>query len=160
MCIAKAAGSTRASLMLALTAALTACGIGPVAERGSEGALAPCPSAPHCVASQAADADHHVDPLRYAGSREQAQARLLRALAAQPRTRVVIAEPGYVRAEAASALLRFVDDLEFILPPPPPGAAGVIELRSSSRIGYYDFGANRKRIENLRAAFAQTPPGS
>ena len=159
MCIAKAAASIPASTVI-LCAALVACGIGPVTERGAQGALAPCPSAPHCVASQAADADHHVDPLRYAGTREEAQRRLVKALQAQTRVRVVTDEPGYVRAEAKSAILRFVDDLEFVLPPAAPGGTGVIELRSSSRIGYYDFGANRKRIENLRAAFAQQAPGS
>ena len=28
-----------------------------------------------------------------------------------------------------------------------------IQIRSVSRVGFYDFGANRKRVEELRALF-------
>ena len=43
-------------------------------------------------------------------------------------------------------MLRFVDDVEFNLRP----EAGIIAVRSASRVGYYDFGANRSRVEKLR----------
>jgi len=43
-------------------------------------------------------------------------------------------------------LLRFVDDLEFQYSPDED----VIHMRSASRLGYSDFGTNRKRLESIR----------
>ena len=58
-------------------------------------------------------------------------------------------EPGYLHAESQTALMRFTDDLEFLL----AVTEGVIHLRSASRIGYGDRGVNRARIEDIRRAF-------
>ncbi len=52
-------------------------------------------------------------------------------------------------AEFRSALFGFADDVEFHFDPP-----GVIQVRSASRIGYSDFGVNRKRVEAIRTRFA------
>lgn len=46
--------------------------------------------------------------------------------------------------------MRYVDDVEFLLDP----ARSRIDVRSSSRIGYYDFQINRERIEDIRRRFA------
>ena len=43
----------------------------------------------------------------------------------------------------------FVDDLEFWLNP----TQAVIEVRSASRLGREDFGANRARLERIRLAY-------
>jgi uncharacterized protein (DUF1499 family) len=45
-------------------------------------------------------------------------------------------------------MLGFVDDLELHLRP----GAGIIAVRSASRTGRSDFGVNRSRVEDLRAA--------
>ena len=66
-----------------------------------------------------------------------------------PGVRVVETEPDYFRAEFTSRILRFVDDLEFLLDP----EAQVIHVRSASRTGYWDFGANRKRVEQIRKTY-------
>jgi len=42
----------------------------------------------------------------------------------------------------------FVDDVEFFFPD-----TAVIHMRSASRVGYSDFGANRKRLEKIRQRF-------
>lgn len=136
--------------LLAITTLLGACGAGSPALRQDDGRLAPCPDAPHCVSSQASDEDRRVAPILYAGSREQARGRLVKVLREMPRCEVVTAGPDYVHAEFTSPLLRFVDDVEFLL----PASAPRIDVRSSSRIGYYDFGANRARVERVREAFA------
>jgi uncharacterized protein (DUF1499 family) len=114
-----------------------------------DGALAPCPASPNCVASTAQDAEHAIAPLAFSGSPQAAFARLARVVADQPRARVVAQNDGYLRAEFKSAALDFVDDVEFLLDP----SAGVIQVRSASRLGRSDFGVNRKRVEALRAAF-------
>jgi uncharacterized protein (DUF1499 family) len=58
---------------------------------------------------------------------------------------------GYLHVEFTSATMGFVDDVEFVLDAP----ARTIHVRSSSRLGYRDFGVNRERVEKIRSAFAE-----
>ena len=159
MSTAKAGGLILASAVAG--AMIAGCGADPVNSTSAKPApyerMAPCSSAPHCVSSLAADSDHQVEPLRFSGSRAGAHARLLKLLHALPRTQVVANEPDYVHAEVTSALVRFTDDLEFEFASGPGG--GIIQVRSSSRVGYYDFGVNRSRIEALRTAFESGKTG-
>lgn len=55
----------------------------------------------------------------------------------------------YLRAEATTRWLRFVDDVEWWR----DDANDVIHVRSAGRRAKRDFGANRQRIEAWRAAF-------
>lgn len=63
--------------------------------------------------------------------------------------RIVEARSDYLRAEVSSRLMRFVDDVEFLLDP----EARVVHVRSASRVGHWDIGINRKRVEQLRKAY-------
>ena len=110
--------------------------------------LAPCPNRPNCVSSCAADAAHRVEPLLLRVPAERAWTQLRDAVASLPRARIVESGEGHLRAQVTSRLFRFVDDLELLL---VPGTAR-IEVRSASRVGYSDLGANRARVEALRAA--------
>jgi uncharacterized protein (DUF1499 family) len=118
-----------------------------------DGRLAPCKPTPNCVTSQgdpAADPGHHVPPLGIRGDPEPAWAALVAAVRAGPRVQVVAERAGYLRAEYASRVFGFVDDVEFQLDP----AAKLIHVRSASRVGRSDFGVNRARIEALRTRLA------
>jgi uncharacterized protein (DUF1499 family) len=66
-----------------------------------------------------------------------------------PRSRVVEEKSGLLRAEFQTRILGFVDDVEFRLNRPKK----TIDFRSASRVGYYDFGVNRVRMEKLRIEF-------
>ncbi|MBA3313734.1 MAG: DUF1499 domain-containing protein [Planctomycetota bacterium] len=116
-----------------------------------DGRLAACPRSPNCVrsCSPASDGVHHIEPLRFTDPPSDAWRRLIDILKRQPRTTIVTAEDSYVHAEFTTPVLRFIDDGEFLLDAP----AGVIHVRSASRLGRTDFGTNRKRIEALRATF-------
>lgn len=114
-----------------------------------DGRLRACPPSPNCVCSQEADADHSITPLRFQDAPNDAWQRLQRVLQTLPRTRVVSSADGYLHVEFTTALLRFVDDVEFLQDP----SARVIHVRSASRVGYSDLGANRKRIEQIRKLF-------
>ncbi|HZX16110.1 MAG TPA: DUF1499 domain-containing protein [Pseudomonas sp.] len=132
-------------LTLPLLVLLSACsGTAPDNLGIREGRLASCPDSPNCVNSQASDARHAIEPLPLQGSAEQTQARLKALLSEEPRVNLVEEAPGYLRAEFSSKLMRFVDDVEFLI-----GAAAV-DVRSASRLGYKDFDVNRERIEHLR----------
>jgi uncharacterized protein (DUF1499 family) len=122
--------------------------------------LAPCPKKPNCVSSQAemSDAQHFIEALTYRGEPAQARERLAQTIAGMKRARLVVREANYWRAEFTSALLRFVDDVEFRF----DDDARRIDLRSASRVGYSDLGVNRRRIEDLRRRFSgwQGPDGT
>ena len=108
-----------------------------------------CPDSPNCVSSQSAEKARFIEPLQYAGNRADARQILINILENETRVRVVKVETDYIHAEFRTLIFRFVDDVEFYFPP----AESIIHVRSASRTGYYDFGANRRRVERLRAAF-------
>lgn len=72
-----------------------------------------------------------------------------------PRARIVTQTDNYLHAECRSRVLGFVDDLELHYRP----GQGMISVRSASRLGYSDFGVNRKRVEKLRGLIATQPHG-
>jgi uncharacterized protein (DUF1499 family) len=114
------------------------------------GRLKAVPSSPNAVSSQATDAAHRIDPLTYQNRPERAMQALLEIIHKTPRTRIVTSNADYVYAEYESALMGFVDDVEFYFEP----GAKVIQIRSASRVGYSDFGVNRKRLDDIRAKLA------
>lgn len=116
-----------------------------------DGSLAACPGTPNCVSSQAAqtDAEHFIAPLTYQGDAAEAIAQLKSVIQSMERTAIVNETENYLYAEFTTALMGFVDDVEFYLDP----TAGVIHVRSASRLGQSDLGVNRKRIEEIRAKF-------
>ena len=114
-----------------------------------EDRLRPCPDKPNCVCSLATDAGQTIEPLLLSGDANAEWGRLRELVSRQPRTRIITFTENYLHAECATALMRYVDDLEFHLNP----AERRIEVRSASRVGYSDLGANRKRVEALRAAW-------
>lgn len=114
------------------------------------GVLAPCPETPNCVRSGATDPRHAIAPIAATPSLQVAFADLVALAAAMPGARVITVRPAYAHLEFETPLMGFVDDVELAA----NAAAGVIDVRSASRVGTSDFGVNRKRIEDLRNAFA------
>jgi uncharacterized protein (DUF1499 family) len=117
----------------------------------SYGKLAACPSAPHCVSSDDSDAKHQIAALRIKGDADTAWSVLNAELDRLPRSQTVERRADYRRVVVTTKLLRFKDDVEFMLRP----ERGEIAMRSSSNVGYYDFNVNRKRLEAIRAALQQ-----
>lgn len=114
------------------------------------GRLAPCPTRPNCVCSDASDSLHGISALKLTTPPDRAWEAARSAVLSLPRTKIVSESDGYLHAECRSAVLGFVDDLELHLQP----QSDSIAVRSASRLGYSDFGVNRKRVESLRAALA------
>ncbi len=116
-----------------------------------DGLLAACPDSPNCVSSQAQDASHHTAAMTYVGSRKDALTKLKQIIDVMENTDIVTETEDYLHAEFTSKLMGFVDDLECYL----PAEKSLIHLRSASRLGQSDLGANRARIEDLRQRFNQ-----
>ncbi len=117
----------------------------------TNGRLGDCPSSPNCVSTQADDADHRMEPIPFTRSADQAMQRIKDLVTEMPRTKIVTMEPNYLHVEFRSALFRFVDDVEFLIDPDEQ----VIHFRSASRVGYSDFGMNRRRMEQIQQAFSE-----
>ena len=152
---AGSAGSLHMRRLTALLSLLIAagCSATPPAELGvHQEQLATCPASPNCVSSQTTDAQHRVEPLRYRGAAAPAWQALEETVKALPRSSVVARDRGsYLQVELRSALFRFVDDLEFLAVP----EQHLIHLRAASRVGYWDLGVNRRRVEAIRQAFGE-----
>ena len=99
--------------------------------------------------SSFADTDEHkIAAFVAAPNPRQTFTRLADAVKATSGATVVTQDGNYIYAEFQTPLMKFTDDVEFLL---DEGNA-VIHVRSASRLGRKDFGANRKRIELLREA--------
>lgn len=110
----------------------------------------PCSEAPNCVAStkkQQPEA-RYIEPLHY--DREQIAARdvfeALLSVLEQSGIDNIQAEFPQIKGVATTTFLHFKDDMEFVV----DHSQGLIYMRSESRMGYYDFGKNRRRLESLR----------
>jgi uncharacterized protein (DUF1499 family) len=113
--------------------------------------LAVCPSSPNCVSSQSLDALHKIEPLTYNSTPEKAMANLKQVIQSLPKTQIITEREDYLYAEFTSALMGYVDDVEFYL----DRNANTIHVRSASRLGQSDLGVNRKRVETIRTKFNQ-----
>ncbi|MBW4465600.1 MAG: DUF1499 domain-containing protein [Pegethrix bostrychoides GSE-TBD4-15B] len=112
--------------------------------------LAVCPNTPNCVSSQMpdSDAEHKINPLAYNSAPAEALAKLKSIITSMERSEIISETGDYIYAEFASALMGYVDDVEFYVDPSQPNQ---IQVRSASRLGQSDLGVNRKRIEEIRS---------
>ena len=116
------------------------------------------PSAtPNSVSSQAALYPDHpirtnadIAPLALRGDGPATLAKIKAIVEATDGAVVVKAEPDYLYAQFTTRLMKYTDDVEFWFDP----AAAVVQVRSASRIGHGDLGANRQRIEAIRQKLA------
>lgn len=117
----------------------------------TEGALAPCGTKPNCVSSQSTSERHKTEPFKLNSSGPAALRKLQAIISDLPGTTIIRAEDRYLQAEFKSRLFGFVDDVEFVA----NEQEGRVDVRSASRVGYYDFGANRRRVEKIRSLYDQ-----
>lgn len=110
----------------------------------------PCKSRPNCVSSLNHEKGLHVEPLRY-DNFATAKRKLLDILKSSKRVRIIDRENNHIHAEFKSFLFRFIDDVEIYF----DDKESLIHLKSASRIGYSDFGKNRRRIEDIRRKFLE-----
>ena len=113
----------------------------------NDGSLATCPDTPNCVCSEyPADSAHFIEPLPMTGANKTQTLAALTAAVDALGGRVASLEDEYLAASFTSGLFRFVDDVEFRI----DVAGEVVHVRSASRVGRSDLGANRQRVESLR----------
>ena len=128
--------------LLALLPFLTACAGEPPQNIGArEGRLSPCPESPNCVSSFESSEEHSIAAL------DATLAQIQQVVLALDEANIVEQSSNYMYVEFTSRLMGYVDDVEFLY----DSASNQTHVRSASRLGYSDLGANRKRIEAIRA---------
>ncbi|MEL6906737.1 MAG: DUF1499 domain-containing protein, partial [Planctomycetota bacterium] len=139
-----------AAALLATLIALQGCAA-PDVGLTAGGRLAPCPASPNCVCSEAAASEDSFISAFAVPEGEEPRAAFERLVGLlDSRARVAARDGDWVHAVFTTRILRFRDDVELRL----DEAARVVHVRSASRLGYSDLGANRARVERLREAFA------
>ena len=118
--------------------------------------LKTCPDSPNCVSSQAQDPAHHIKPFTYTSSKIKAKKTILAILHSTSRAKIVVDEENFIHAEISSSLFGFIDDIQFFLNEKDK----TIHIHSSSRTGYWDFGKNRDRLEEIRERFETESQGN
>ena len=114
-----------------------------------DGRLAPPKSTPNSVSSQIdpGDAEHYIAPIAFKGDTPAAAAAVRKAVESMRNATIIRQDGAYLYAEFRTPTMRFVDDVEFAF----DEKAGLIHVRSASRLGRRDFGVNRARVEAIRS---------
>ena len=112
-----------------------------------DGKLAPCPESPNCVCSeqvQSSDKKHFIQPIQA----DKALWAKFKTIIQEQGAEIITDDGNYVHATFSTPVFHYVDDVELRF----DEAAGLIHVRSASRMGRSDFGVNRARVEKLKQA--------
>ena len=107
-----------------------------------------CPNSPNCVNSLGVGG---LSPLAYTGSAADGMARLRATLSTFSDAKVERADEVSLTA-IFTTRLGFRDEVVFLIDP----STQRIHFRSRSLVGYYDFGKNRSRMQEVGERFAIT----
>ncbi|MGI9948322.1 DUF1499 domain-containing protein [Vibrio hyugaensis] len=131
----------KAALLSITLLSLTACsqGVTTMTDRSQS----PCGDKPNCVSTQDTREEYNLTPFTLT---ESADIDAIEQVALElPGAKTAVKEGNYLRIECTSKIMRFVDDLELKIEDEQ------LIVRSESRVGYSDFGVNRKRANQLRS---------
>ena len=110
--------------------------------------LGDCPNTPNCQGSESTRSKQQTDRFELNQSADQAISTLATIITTFPGAAIVEQTDRYLHATFTTRLMGFVDDAEFLLSDDKQS----IQVRSASRLGKSDLGANAARISGLRAA--------
>ncbi|MDW1971791.1 DUF1499 domain-containing protein [Vibrio sp. 945] len=135
----------KAALLSITLLGLTACSQG--VKTMTDRSQSPCGDKPNCVSTQDTREKYNLTPFILVDS---ANIDAIEQVALElPGAKTAVKERNYLRIECTSKIMRFVDDLELKI------AGDQLIVRSESRVGYSDFGVNRKRADQLREKLTQ-----
>lgn len=117
-----------------------------------DGQLAPLPDSPNCVSTQTDQESKRMDPLPWAGDAERTL-RLLAEISEAAGGDVTEQSEVYLRLEFRTRIMGYVDDVEWLLDDDQ------VHFRSSSRVGYWDMGVNRRRMQKLSQRYLAARDG-
>ncbi len=112
-----------------------------------QGRLAPCPNSDNCVISDRHDTAHYLPAWKTNQTPEQVKFKLMAILQQHSNIQLISHSEFYIHGQYRSDWFGFIDDLEFLI------EEDAVQIRSASRLGYSDFGANKKHLLAIKKAF-------
>lgn len=117
------------------------------------GKLKRCPTTPNCICTEFEEDDRHYrKPVDLAKQDSGEAMAAIKAVIDRMGGNIHTADDHYLAATFRSAMFRFVDDLEVRI----DADAGLIHIRSASRVGHGDSGANLNRVNRFKSIFEDT----
>jgi uncharacterized protein (DUF1499 family) len=110
----------------------------------TDGRLRPCPDTPNCVCSEYPDSPGYIQAISFTGDPTSALKKV-RTIIDQMNGKIAAEQEGYLHAVFSTPLFRFKDDLEIRM----DVDLRLLHIRSASRVGHSDLGANRKRVKRF-----------
>jgi uncharacterized protein (DUF1499 family) len=105
----------------------------------------------NCVSTINTSSYHQIEPISFICDASVAMNHLRNALHSMEHVEIAEQSGNRLHAVFTSKVFKFKDDVEFHLEP----REKKFHFRSASRTGYYDFGINRKRMEEIRDRFGK-----
>ena len=105
--------------------------------------LRPCPNKQNCVCSEFQD-DYHIEPLKI--SLNDIDINKYAEVVKEMNGKIVSGTGEYLHATFTTPIMRFIDDFEVRI----DRKNMLLHIRSASRVGYSDLGANRKRVAEFK----------
>ena len=105
--------------------------------------LSPCGNLPNCVNSQSGRGLQFSKPVK---ANPEQWAMLKAWIRMQKDWQIIIEDESYIQAVVSTPLMKFKDDIQLLY----LVESNLIHVRSSSRLGLSDLGANANRVEKLR----------
>lgn len=113
--------------------------------QGENSKLQPCPKSPNCVSSQETKRSKAMAPIQIQGAVGSALEDLEQMMKTYKRATLVEKNESYLHYEFVTKIGKFIDDVEFLI----DREAKVIHFRSASRVGFGDFGKNKRRMKMI-----------
>ncbi len=110
------------------------------------GKLAICPDKPNCISTE----NNDLAPVSFATYNSEQAWKILQDIIVEQGGKIEKIHENYLWASFQTSVFKFTDDVEARLDKDNQ----LIQLRSASRTGYYDFNANRNRLKRLIEAFS------
>jgi len=111
--------------------------------------LRSCGPKPNCVSSLAEVSEYSIEGYTLNPATLENFQAVVKKLALEPEVTLETLNKHYAHLTFRSKLFGFVDDLELLL----NTQTGLVAVRSESRVGHSDLGANAQRVERIRQLY-------
>ncbi|KZZ82708.1 MULTISPECIES: DUF1499 domain-containing protein [Bacillaceae] len=105
----------------------------------------------NCVSTFNQEKPLHIHPASYSSTEGEAMSIMKELLLSMDRVSIEEEDTVYIRCIFQTKWLRFKDDVEIWF----DAENKKVHIKSSSRMGYSDFGVNRKRAERILQSFKE-----
>lgn len=119
------------------------------------GKLTDCPQSPNCVSTQTKQEDKKMNPLQFSKDLDTTKRLIKEVLNQRERTTIESESDNYLHSIVQTKWLKFKDDVEFYF----DEDARIVHFRSASRVGYSDFGVNKKRMNEITEHYQSLKEG-